>query len=143
MKPYPLELRERIVAAVDQQHGTIAEIAEMFSVTERYVYKLLKQRAERGGLSPLPHGGGARPKLSAEQQLAVVDLVAATPDATLEEVRQEIKRKLRVAVSLGTVWNVLEVLGLTRKKSPAAPAKLTRGSVRPSPGDNQRWTAND
>jgi hypothetical protein len=35
MKPHPLELRERIVKAVDGQYGTIAEIAEMFNVSER------------------------------------------------------------------------------------------------------------
>ena len=143
MKPYPLELRERIVAAVDQQRGTIAEIAEMFSVTDRYIYKLLKQRAERGDLSPLPHGGGARPKLDEEKKLKVVDLMAAKSDATLAEVRQMIKQKLRVAVSLGTVWNVLDALGLTRKKSPAAPAKLTRSSGPPSKRDSPRWTADD
>jgi hypothetical protein len=43
MKPHPLELRERIVKAVDDQYGTIAEIAEMFNVSERYVFKLLTQ----------------------------------------------------------------------------------------------------
>ena len=46
MKPYPLELRQRIVEAVDQQYNTIAEVAEIFGVTERYVYKLLKLRRE-------------------------------------------------------------------------------------------------
>ena len=121
MKPYPTELRERIVDAVDRQHGTIAEIATTFSVTERYVYKLLKQRHERGDLSPLPHGGGARPKLSEEKKLKVVDLVAAAPDATLAEVRQQIKKRLRVTVSIGTVWNVLNALSLTRKKVPPRP----------------------
>jgi transposase len=44
MKPHPLEFRQRIVAAVDQQEHTIAEVAALFGVSERYVYQLLKLR---------------------------------------------------------------------------------------------------
>jgi transposase len=62
MKPHPLEFRQRIVAAVDQQEYTIEEVAALFGVSERYVYQLLKLRRETGDLSPLPHGGGAPPK---------------------------------------------------------------------------------
>jgi transposase len=141
MKAYPVELRERVVEAVDQQDRTVLEIAQIFGVTERYVYKLLKQRQERGNLSPLPHGGGARPKMSEEKKLKVVDLVARAPDATLAELRQEIKKRLRVEVSIGTVWNLLDSLGLTRKKSPAAPVRLTRKSGPPSRRNSRRWRA--
>lgn len=137
MKPHPLELRERIVKAVDEQPETIAEIAEMFSVSERYIYKLLSLREKRGDLSPRPHGGGAHPKLSEEKRLKVGDLVAATPDATLDELRQEIKKKWRIEVSVGTVWNVLDSLRLTRKKSPAAPAKRTQTCEPPSKRNNR------
>jgi transposase len=54
MKPHPLELRKRIVAAVDQQEHTIEEVASLFGVSERYVYQLLKLRREIGDLSSLP-----------------------------------------------------------------------------------------
>ena len=57
MKTYPIELRQKIVDAVDQQLGTYEEIAEMFGIAERYIYKLLKQRRETGSLAPLPRGG--------------------------------------------------------------------------------------
>ena len=66
MKPLPLELRQRIVDAVDQQRGTYAEIAEMFGVTERYLYKLLALRRTTGDLAPKPHGGGAVAKIKDE-----------------------------------------------------------------------------
>jgi transposase len=141
MKAYPVELRERVVEAVDHQDGTVLEIAQIFGVTERYVYKLLKQRQERGNLLPLPHGGGARPKMSEEKKLKVVDLVARAPDATLAELRQEIKKRLRVEVSIGTVWNLLDSLGLTRKKSPAAPMRLTRKSGPLLRRNSRRWRA--
>ena len=63
MKAYPLELRQRIVEAVDQQTHTKNEIAIPFRVTERYVYHLLKIRREKGDLTLLPLGGGAVAKL--------------------------------------------------------------------------------
>jgi len=132
MKAYPVELRERIVEAVDRQHGTVSEIAQIFDVTERYVYKLLRQRQERGVLAPLPHGGGAQPKLSKEKREKVAALVAQGPDVTLADLRQKIKKKLRVEVSIGTVWNLLEALRLTRKKRRAALGKQTPKRERPS-----------
>jgi transposase len=114
MRAYPVELRERVVEAVDERHGTVAEIAQIFGVTARYIYKLLKQRHERGDLAPLSHGGGARPKLSEEQKQRVVTLVTKVPDATLAALREEIEKKLRVEVSMGTLWNLLDSLRLTR-----------------------------
>jgi transposase len=136
MKPLPLELRQRIVDAIDQQLGTYAEIAEMFGVSERYLYKLLALRRTAGNLAPKPHGGGAVSKIKDEQVLDVIDLVAAQPDATLAELRQQIKTKLRVSVCTATVWNVLERFDLTRKKSPAAPSKLTLKRKLLSGGNN-------
>jgi transposase len=139
MKPYPVELRERILAAVDQSEATIKEVADLFNVTERYVYKLLKQQRETGDLSPLPHGGGARSKLTDRQKLTVADLVAKTPDATLEQLRQAIHQRLHIEVSVGTVWNVLALLDLTLKKSPAARARRIRNSARPSEKGKRVW----
>ena len=126
MKPYPLELRQRIVEAVDQQLSTIEEIAGIFQVHSSYVYKLLRQRRDTKDLAPLPHGGGASPKLESADREVLVDLVAEQPEATLAELREGIRKKKRVEVSLSTVWRWLEVLALTRKKSPGGRVKRTR-----------------
>lgn len=128
MKPHPLELRQRIVAAVDQQEHTIAEVAALFSVSERYVYQLLKLRRETGDLSPLPHGGGAVPKLNEARLLKLAGLVAEFPDATLDELRELLRRRCRLSLSLNTVWRGLQQIGFTLKKSPAGRAKPTRQS---------------
>lgn len=129
MKPHPLELRKRIVAAVDQQEHTIAEVAALFSVSERYVYQLLKLRRETGDLSPLPHGGGAVPKLDEARLLDLAALVAEFPDATLDELRELLRRRCRLRVSLNTVWRGLQPIDFTLKKSPAGRAKPTRKSA--------------
>jgi transposase len=119
MKPYPLELRERIVESVDQNTHTIAELAEIYQITERYIYKLLKLRRETGDLTPLPHSGGCEPLLNDQHLLVIADLVARHPDATLKELKQMIEKHCGPDVCLTTVWNALNRCGLTVKKNAA------------------------
>lgn len=121
MKAYPLELRQRIVNAVDRRLGTIEQIAEMFSVTERYVYKLLALRRQTVDLTPRPHGGGAVTKLDESRLLKLAELVAAEPDGTLGELCQKLNRRHRKKVSVSTVCRGLQKLDLTRKKVPSCP----------------------
>ena len=83
MAAYSLDLRERIVEAVERQGGSKREIARLFGVHDSFLYKLLRQKRERGDLAPLPHGGGARAKLTAENWQQVASWIEATPDATL------------------------------------------------------------
>jgi transposase len=129
MAAYSLDLRERIVEAVERHVGSKRKIAELFSVHESFIYKLLRQKRQRGDIAPLPHGGGAKAKLSEAHLRQLPDLVAATPDLTLDELRTQLKKKARVEVSLSTICRGLQTLGLSRKKSPSAPPKLipTRG----------------
>ena len=129
MAAYSVDLRERIVEAVERQIGSKREIAALFEVHESFIYKLLRQKRERGDIAPLPHGGGAHAKLSGDQLRQLPAWVAAAPDATLEELRGQIKKNTRVEVSLSTICRGLQALGLSRKKSPSARLKLTPPSV--------------
>jgi transposase len=132
MAAYSLDLRERIVEAVERQIGSKRKIAELFGVHESFIYKLRRQKRQRGDIAPLPHGGGAHAKLSPDQLRQLPDLVAATPDATLDELRVRLEKKTRVALSLSTLCRGLQALGLSRKKSPNARPKRTPKSVPPS-----------
>ena len=113
---YSLDLRTRIVYAVDRGVGTMSEIAALFGVNESFIYKLLRQRRERGDIAPLPHGGGAQAKLNKDHLMILTDLVAKSPDATLEELCEQMKKKARVEVSVPTICRALQSLGLSRKK---------------------------
>jgi transposase len=116
MKTCPIELRERIIAAVDDQVETIAEVAEMFEVSERFIYKLLRQRREEGNIVPLPHGGGAVAKLDEKKRDVLAEIATANPDATLAELREALKKKTKADISISTVWRRLEDARLTLKK---------------------------
>jgi transposase len=117
MAAYSLDLRKRIVDAIERGVGTRSEVARLFGVNESFVYKLLRQKRERGDIAPLPHGGGAQAKLNEDQLMILTDLVAQSPDATLDELREQIKKKARVEVSVPTICRALQSLGLPRKKN--------------------------
>lgn len=122
--PYSLDLRQRIVDAVERGVGTKREIASLFNVHESFIYKLLRQKRERGNIAPLPHSGGAAAKLTEERLATLYDLVAQTPDARLDELAQQLLQETGVSVSESTVCRGLQKLELTLKKRPNAPAKL-------------------
>jgi putative transposase len=104
MAVYSLDLRKRIFDATERGLGTRSEIANLFGIHESFVYKLLRQKRERGDIAPLLHGGGAQTKLSEDHLMILTDLVSKTPDATLEELREQIKKRARVEVSIATIW---------------------------------------
>jgi transposase len=126
MKPYPLELRQRIGEAVAQPLSPIAEIAGIFQVPSSSVYKLLRQRRATRDLAPLPQGGGATATLESADREVLGDLVAEQPGATRAELREGLRTRKRVSVSVSTVWRWVEALALTRKKSPGGRGKRTR-----------------
>jgi transposase len=116
MKTYPIEVRERIIEAADNEVGTIEEIAEIFGISERFIYKLLRLRREEGNIAPRPHGGGARAKLDEKKRQVLNEIVTDNPDATLAELRDSLKKKTKTYISISTVWRRLEDARLTLKK---------------------------
>jgi transposase len=141
MAAYSVDLRERIVEAVERQVGSKREIARLFGVHESFLYKLLRQKRERGDLAPLPHGGGAQAKLSAGQWQQVASWIVATPDATLAELQAQVQQKLRVRVGLTTVWRGVESLGVTRKKRASGLRKPMPKRAPPFKTSRQSWPA--
>ena len=63
MRPYSLDLRERIAAAVDHHDGSIRWIARIFRVSTSFIVRLLQRRRAAGTLAPEPHRGGPPPAL--------------------------------------------------------------------------------
>jgi len=128
MAAYSLDLRKRIVDAVERGIATKREIARMFDVHETFVHKLLRQKRERGDIAPLPHGGGAEAILKEDHLMILTELVAHSPDATIEELREQLKKKARIEASVPTIWRALDALGLSRKKKRSETTKPIRSS---------------
>jgi len=112
MRPYSLDLRRRVAAAVDCRQGTWRTIAARFQVSLSFVARLVRHRRQTGTLAPKPHGGGQPPALRPADRERLRRLVAEQPDATLDELRQH----LGIPCSRTAVWRALRRLRLTRKQ---------------------------
>src|SRR5262245_29726438 len=112
MRPYSMDLRERVAAAGDDGEGSQREIAQLLRVSLSFVSRLLKRRREAGTLAPAPNGGGPTPVLSPDDQRRLEDLVREHNDDTLEQLRQ----RGGFRCGLTTIWRALRRRRLTRKK---------------------------
>jgi transposase len=112
MRPFSLDLRERVAAAVEHQEGSLREIARRFRVSLSFITHLLQRRRQTGELGPQPHGGGRRPALDEAARQRLRDLLQQEPDLTLAEMRQ----RLGLSCSLVAIWRTLRQLKITRKK---------------------------
>ena len=127
MNTISLDLRERILAAYDQQEGTREEVARRFRVSLGLVKKLLQQRRRTGDIAPRHHYSGRKPQILPAHQSRLRALLDRQPDLTLKE--------LRAATGLGctlpAIHYVLKKLDLTYKKRHSAPAskpaRMSRG----------------
>jgi transposase len=136
MKRYSLDLRERIVGAVDELELGRKEIAEIFQVSTRFITKLICQRNELGHVAPLPHGGGQMALFDEEDKERLKKAVAERPDISLEELSQAVhpgRRKDKKA-SITTISRVLKKLGLPRKKKDVHSRRSRSKGTRRIPG---------
>jgi transposase len=125
MRPLSNDLRERIVAAVDNHEGSLREIARRFSVDVSCITRLLQLRRQTGSIEPRPHGGGTSPLLDQNALQRLRQLVEKQPDATLQDLRD----RLGVGGSIMIVWRALKSLGITRKKKTEHAAEQDRPDV--------------
>lgn len=115
MNTYPIELRRRVVKAVDNKIGTNKEVAEMFSVSVSWISKLLCRRNQTGSIEPLPRTQGRKPVFTGVDFERLNSFVRDNPDATLEEIQEHFAAK--VDCSLVTIHNTLKRLGWRYKKN--------------------------
>jgi transposase len=113
---YSQDLRDRVLAAVDGGLR-VREAAPLFQVSISYIYKALERRALTGETKPSARGGLQRPPVLSGHEAALLAHLRANPDATLAELRRWLFETRRVSISVGALWNGLDRLGWTLKKS--------------------------
>ena len=114
MRAYSLDLRQRVVVAVDA--GTPrTEVARTFRVSLATIKRYLKQRGEAGHLAPRTSPG--RPAgIPAAQLPALEAQLAACPAATLAQHCQRWQEARGAAVSASAMRRAIKRLEWTRKK---------------------------
>jgi transposase len=124
MKPYSMDLRQRVADAVDRNEGSLRRLARRFCVSVSFITRLLALRRQTGSLEPRAGRTGPPPRLDADGLQRLRDLVRDEPDATLEELAA------RLGCARMTVWRALRRLRLTRKKKVFHAAERDRPDVR-------------
>ena len=112
MRPYSMDLRERVAAAIDAGEGSQRQVAKRFRVSVSFVTRLVQRRRDAGTLAPKPHGGGPRPALGFPERVRLAMRIAEHPDATLKQ----LKEWGGFACTLTTLWRTLRRFRLTYKK---------------------------
>lgn len=134
-RPYPQELRDRVLAAYDRGMKT-ARIAEVFAISPAWARRVKQRRRETGETAPRPMGGATVVKIDMDR---LRQLVEQQPDATTDELH----RRLGAGCTASAVGMALRRLKLSFKKrrctppsrtGPTSPSGVKRGEASRRPG---------
>jgi len=112
--PYSLDLRERVVEAVEE--GSSARgAADEFSVSASTAIKWMARLRLTGSVAPTPRPKSNKSKVN-DHQAWLLALVKIEPDLTLEEIAARLLSQCSVKASLSAIWRFYERHGVSYKK---------------------------
>jgi transposase len=126
MKAYSVDLREKVLRAVDQGYAR-EEIVKLLGVSRATIKRYLKQRRETGTVAPKTIPGRPPKKLGLLQAELVAQL-QAHDDLRLEDQCRLWEQTHGVQVSTATMSRAIKRVGWTRKKRRWVPANAVRKS---------------
>jgi transposase len=128
MKAYSVDLREKVLRAVDQGYPR-QEIVKLLGVSRATIKRYLKQRRETGTVAPkaIP---GRTPKKLGLLQAELVTQLQAHDDLSLEEQCRLWEQSHGVRVSTSTMSRAIKRVGWTRKKRRWVPLSAVKKSER-------------
>lgn len=140
MNPYSLDLRERIIDAIETGEETQSEVSHRFSVSLSFVEKLWHRWRQSGTCAAQPNAGGQRRQLTDHSEFLRRE-VDQQPDATLAELRDRVVAAKGPRVSPATICRELQRLKLPLKKSRSTRLSATlRASRSCAPNSVKRCT---
>lgn len=129
MKPYSLDLRQKIVEAYDRGEGSVRDLAERFNVAPNTVQNYLTRRRRTGSLTTSPHGGGRSRQLTRSHERVLLALLRERNDRTDAEYARLLARRTGLRVTRKVINRAWRRLGVTRKKKALHAAEQGRPDV--------------
>ena len=114
MKPYSIDLRARVVSAIETGEGSFREVAQRFCVSKSCVERWVTQKRTQGHVVPRKQGGSVSSLLEHQDQL--LDIFEKQTDATLAEYCELLFDETGLWVSQSTMCRTFQRLDLPRKK---------------------------
>jgi transposase len=125
-KWYGDDLRRKLLQAHDRGEGSLQQLAQRFSVSAPWAWKISAQRKRSGQMERVEQRRGTVRKVTAAVEQRLLGWVQAQPDLTLAELQHKLEKAQHLHVSIGRLWQVLRQMGLRLKKSHSTPANATR-----------------
>ena len=115
-KPYSMDLRERVIAAIESGTST-RQAAARFSIGIATAGAWWRLKRAKGEVTPAKQG---KPKGSVLDRHAdfIFGLIAEAPDITLEEIAEQLAGERAVKVVSTAIWKFLDRRDMTHKKRP-------------------------
>jgi transposase len=116
--PLSIDLRERLVAAVDGGMSCRAA-ARRFGVAASTAIHWVDRWRRTGSVRPRPQGGDFRSHHIEAHAGEILGLIEETPDITLAEIAAHLEEHHGFKTAPSTIWRLLDRRGMTFKKNRA------------------------
>jgi len=117
-KPYSMDLRERVVAAVERDGMSRHAAAARFGISASSAIKWVRRSRETGSVAPSKIGGHKPKTLRGEHRDWLLE--RTTRDFTLRGLVAELAEQRGIKVDYRSVWAFVHAEGLSFKKKRAA-----------------------
>ena len=122
MKPYAIDLREKIVSAMEKGDSSVRKVAARFALSKNCVERWMLQKRTEGHVVPRKQGGSVSPVLAHQDQLRAI--FEQQPDATLAEYCELLFDQTGLWVSQSPMCRTFQRLHLPRQKKRCAQVLL-------------------
>ena len=126
-KPYSMDLRERVVAAIEGGVST-RQAAERFAIGIATAGTWARLKRATGEVRPAKQGKPKGSVLDAHADF-ILGALAEAPDTTLDEMVERLREERGVTVVRTAVWKLPDRHGLTHKKDRPCMGQGRRYSV--------------
>ena len=116
-KGYSKDLRVRAVSIVESGESA-REAGRVLDVSASTAIRWIDRWTTTGSVAAKPGTGHTRSPLETHRQW-LLDLVAAEPDLTLEEIRARLRSEKKLKAATSSVWRFYERHDITFKKNAA------------------------
>ena len=119
-KPLSMDLRERVIAAIDAGLSRRAAAAR-YGIAPSTAIRWDIERRSTGFFAPKPQGGDMRSRKLEGHAEVIHAALEETPDMTLAELCVHLSGR-GVSASSSSLWRLFRRHGISRKKRPATPS---------------------
>ena len=124
--PYSEDLRKKIIKAIEENKFSKPEIAQLFNVSNNFVYTLCKLHRTTGSVSPKQMGGHTKPKIDPKGESSIRTWLTKEPSLSLPALCEKYQDNFNLSVGTNSMSRTLKRMGMSRKKRVPTTLKNTK-----------------